>query len=339
MRTLIFELAGPKLGGTWVAAQKKHGAMMKPLLTVSAFTIALAVPALAAAQQAPSGNAQQNASCPPGSWFCADTQQQPAAPAGQPVQPLQPSQQVQPLQPLPSDEEYEPQPAQPPAQRQPGVTYAPAPQPPVVVYQPPPPVMVVRPENPPPYVYTPPPRPLVRRSEWGLNLHLAGLTIGRGTRSDQGAGMGAVGAGLRYRPVPGFALEGDVDFAGGRDYQGFKRNETALGVNGLVFLNPRSRAQIYLLAGFGWSRAHVVDDSAGYDAATNDYNYFGGQAGIGFEARLSRSVAFNLDLRGFVRGRTDDGAQSHPEFTDASTGRTTNTSGGGMVTAGLTFYF
>ena len=32
-------------------------------------------------------------------------------------------------------------------------------------------------------------------------------------------------------------------------------NETEFTVNALVFLNPKSRVQVYLLAGFGWSSA------------------------------------------------------------------------------------
>src|SRR5215831_16861877 len=95
-------------------------------LTRLAIGTALAVGSLAAlggtafAQQ-PAQSSPPNGSngCPPGSWFCADTQEKPAAPAGQPVQPLQP---------LPDPN------APPPANTQPPVvTYAPAP--PVVVYQ------------------------------------------------------------------------------------------------------------------------------------------------------------------------------------------------------------
>src|SRR5215469_5794486 len=106
---------------------------MRHLLSFSAFALALAVPAVAAAQQEPQAPPADNPNCPPGSWFCADTQTQPAAPANQPVQQA-------PLQPLPGEGQTAPRP--------PVVQYQPAPPPPVVVYQPPPPVMVVRPEAP-----------------------------------------------------------------------------------------------------------------------------------------------------------------------------------------------
>jgi hypothetical protein len=130
-----------------------------------------------------------------------------------------------------------------------------------------------------------------------------------------------------------------LDFDGGRDYNGFRRNETAFTVNGMVFLNPRSRAQVYLLAGFGWSDAHATDDTLGYDRASYHYGYFGGQGGLGLEFRAAKHFALNLDVRGFIRGRIDDNAQYQPEYVDPTTGRSTNTSAGGLITGGMTFYF
>jgi len=79
------------------------------------------------------------------------------------------------------------------------------------------------------------------------------------------------------------------------------------------------------------------------------YDYFGGQLGAGLELRLTRVLAFNLDIRGFVRGRTDALAQVQPEFeqpagcssSPSATGtcRTTNSSGGALLTGGMTLYF
>jgi opacity protein-like surface antigen len=282
-------------------------------------------PAVAAAQTspAPSGG---SASCPPGSWFCAQSPQQQASPAGKPVDSLQP---------LPDPEA--PPPAPPPPPRR--YRYAPPPPPPEppppppVSYDPPPVGAIDRSETPPPYEYAPPPRPVSAPHEWGLNLHAEGAAIGRGTQGD--ASMGGFGAGLRFKPTRYFGVEGDLDFVGGRDYNGDNRNETAFTFNGLLFLNPRSRAQVYLLAGFGWSSAHVTNDVQNLDTS---YGYFGAQAGAGLEFRLSHAVAFNADFRGFIRGRTDSAAAAQPEFTDQY-GRSTNTSGGGLFTGGITLYF
>ena len=301
--------------------------MAKFVVSSSALALVLAIPAVASAQSAPA----QGGACPPGSWFCASSPQDQAAPAGQPIQGQ--------LQSLPDPDA--PPPPTPRVRRGPSVTYAPAPQqPPVVVYQPPPPVMVVRPETPPPYEYAPPPRRFPSRGrEWGLNLHLEGASIGGGYQHN--AGMGGAGAGLRFKPNPYFGLETDFDFVGGHGYVGDVRHETALSFNGLLFLNPRSRAQIYLLAGFGWSWANSQNDPNDPTVSTpysNNYSYFGGQAGVGLELRLTRVLALNVDLRGFVRARTDPQAQYTPEFTN-SQGQTTNSSGGGLLTGGMTLYF
>ncbi len=292
--------------------------MMKSIVSSAALTLGIAMSATAGAQGAASGNA-----CPPGSWFCAQAPQQQATPAGQPVQSLQP---------LPDPAEAPPGHATPSE----GATAGAAEEaPPVVVYQPPPPPppAYARPDMPPPpFEYGPPSRPPVSpRQEWGVNLHVEGATIGHGTAGD--ASMGGGGLGLRFKPTRRFGIETDLDFVGGRDYQGDSRSETAFTINGLLFLNPKSRAQLYLLAGFGWSGAHVTSSS--FD---EHYGYFGGQIGGGIELRLSRNFALNLDLRGFIRDRTDQLAQSQPEFTN-SDGRTTNTSGGGLFTGGMTIYF
>jgi hypothetical protein len=162
-----------------------------------------------------------------------------------------------------------------------------------------------------------------------------GAMLGHGYANN--TGMGGGGLGLRFKPSRYFGIESDLDYVGGHDYQGNQREETAFSVNGLLFLNPRSHAQLYLLAGFGWSGAHVTSD--GPSAFDQHYNYFGGQFGGGLEIRASRVLAFNLDLRGFVRSRTDQLAQTQPEFINPSTGQTTNTSGGALATGGMTLYF
>jgi hypothetical protein len=290
----------------------------KNLLTVSAFALTLGASSVAAAQ-----------TCPPGSWFCADAQVQGSATVnvgGGGLQPLPP-----PVAGPPPVVVVQPG-APPPAP-------APLP-PPVVVYQPaPPPVVVVQPR---PAEYTP---VYARRyampyaqHEWGFNLRLDMAAMG-GSRNG-GGGMGGLGAGLRYKLSPYFGVEGGADFVFGKDYNGNNRNETAFTVDGLLFLNPKSRTQVYLLGGLGWSVAHVSDDNL-YGTSTFDdtYHYFGGNFGLGFEYRASRAIAFNVDVRGFVRGRTDNDAKVNPEFRDPATGRTTNTSGGALVTAGMTFYF
>lgn len=267
---------------------------------------AFAVPLALASSTAHAQGTEPAKDCPPGSWFCGDTAPPPAGANKD-------------LQPLPSNGS-DAKPAAPP--------------PPVIIYQPPPTVVVAPREAPPAYYYVP--RHAPPKREWGMNLHVGGLMLGKGR--DDNAGMALIGLGLRFRPAPAFAIEADLDFAGGRDYNGFRRKETAFGFNGLFFVNPKNKTQVYFLAGIGWSGATAVDDRNGYDATEYKYGYFGGTAGVGLEFRLSKVVALNLDLRGFVRGRVDDNRKNNPEFVD-SNGRTTNTSGGGLMQGGLTFYW
>jgi hypothetical protein len=304
---------------------RKQGSsrMMKGLLTFTAFSLVASASASAAAQDPPAASS----SCPPGSWFCADAQQ--------PSQGVQPG---QPLQPLPSPEgatQALPAPPTPTTQTQP----PPTPPPPVVVYQPAPPIMVVQPrhEIPPRYDYTPRSPAWQRPREWGLNLHLAGAMLGK--RAAAQASMGGFGLGLRYKPSPGFGLEAVLDRFNGRDYQGYTRDETAFSLNALLFVNPRSRLQVYFVGGVNWSSADVKLNERYFDRA--EYSYFGAHGGIGLELRAAKHFAFNLDMRGFVRGRTDDAARYTPEFREQTNGvsRATNTSGGGLMTAGMTFYF
>jgi hypothetical protein len=301
--------------------------MLKSIVCSASLALGIALPATALAQDGKAAASPANG-CPPGSWFCAEDSQQHAAPAGQPVKGLKPL--PDPDAPAPVRDASDASDSSDSS-----VTYEAAPKapPPIVVYQPPPPVVVVRPPDaPPPYEYGPPPV-RERRREWGLNLHLEGAAFGHGAGN---AGMGGIGGGLRFRPTPHFAIEGDLDFLGGHDYSGMRRGEVGGTINGLFFLNPRSRAQLYLLAGFGWSWAHVQTDSdtPSYEA---DYTYFGGLLGAGLELRLTHCFALNGDLRGFIRGRTDQEAQSKAEFT--SDGRSTNTSGGVLFTGGATLYF
>jgi hypothetical protein len=63
-----------------------------------------------------------------------------------------------------------------------------------------------------------------------------------------------------------------------------------------------------------------------------------GFAGLGLEIFLTRHLALHVDGRGLVRTKIG-GSSPLPEFTDRETGRTTNTSGGFVGSAGLAIYF
>ena len=84
------------------------------------------------------------------------------------------------------------------------------------------------------------------------------------------------------------------------------------------------------IEGYG---ATAIDDRSNYDSTEYKYGYFGGQAGVGLEFRLSKVVALNFDMRGFIRSRIDDHKSDYPEFV-SNEGKTTNTSGGGIFQGG-----
>ncbi len=202
--------------------------------------------------------------------------------------------------------------------------------PPVIVYEP-------EPQRPPP-----PKQRRPWRRKWGLNLHLEGVMMGHGDNRHDDSGMAGIGLGFRYRPIPHFAVEAGLDFLGGVDWQGNDRRESALLLNAMVFVNPRDAVQFYVLGGFGFSGATVTPrDQYGDPIEGNEqhWSYFGGQMGLGLEFRVTRRVSLNLDVVGFIRGRTNDEARLSPEFTDPETGRTTNSSGGGLFRGGITFYW
>jgi hypothetical protein len=181
--------------------------------------------------------------------------------------------------------------------------------------------------------------------EWGINLHMQGAMIAK--REDvSSAGMGGIGGALRYRPTRSIAIESSLDVFGGKDYAGQRRSEAAFSVGGYLFLAPQSRTQPYLTGGIGWAAASVRGayayetlangTSTSYVSLNRQYRYFGAYVGIGAEHRMTRNLALNVDLRGFVRGRTDnDGTY---EFV-SSDGRATNTSGGLLFNVGASLYF
>jgi hypothetical protein len=291
--------------------------------------------------------------CPPGAWFCVEADVQVPNPAAQ--QP-RPAPQIPPqAPPVVVEEPAAEEPA--PVRRRPPPPAAPPP--PVVVYQPvptapPPQVIVVTPGYGYGYGYAyPRPRPPVVaapqpprwQSEFGLALRAEGVVLGKPNGANYTPGLGGAGLSLRYRPVPHFAFDLGVDVLAGTDYNGYSRTEIPVSLGGMIFVNPRSRVQFYLLGGMNVSRAEVrsdtpsqllnpVDGGSAYGAT---YTYFGGQGGAGFEFRLSKRVAVDIDGIAFVRERIGD--TRVPEFVDPNTGKTTNVSGGGLFRGGINFWW
>jgi len=173
-----------------------------------------------------------------------------------------------------------------------------------------------------------------RFARWGAGIHVFGALLGHK------ANLGGVGLGVRHFFVPEFALEGNFELGFGTDYNGFQRQEGSFLLHGVGVLNPRSAVRAYGFGGLGFSLASVSGvHAAGGVEHDEHYTYFGGDLGAGVEARVTKNAAIHLDLLGFIRGRTDDDRDSHPEFVDAQTGRTTNTSGGVLLRVGSQFFW
>jgi hypothetical protein len=97
----------------------------------------------------------------------------------------------------------------------------------------------------------------------------------------------------------------------------------------------------YVFGGFGLSSAQVrVSNNSTFGPAYNDtYTYIGLDAGLWAEVRVTPRIGIHVDLMGFIRSRTDADRSSRPEFVDAATGRSTDTSGAGLLRLGVAFYW
>ena len=312
--------------------------MRRPLMP-ALFAVALLTPLPALADN-----------CPPGAWFCpkSDDSPQQATPDDDSDNTTNDDDNRPTLPRAQAPDEDE----SPPIEPDRGSVHKPH----VIVVEepggyatPPPNVVIVTQSRPRPRYIPPPsmPPPQISRpqrlyTKWGFNLRVEGAAMGDGASVD--AGIGGLGMSLRYRPVPAFGFDLGVDVIGGKDFNGFTRIETPVSLNAMIFVNPRSRVQFYLMGGAHLSHAQVRSDSSSPLLGRTDdgkfgadYNYFGGQGGAGLEFRLGRRVGLSFDALGFLRKRTDDGPQ--PEYVDAATGKTTNTSAGVLFRGGLNFWW
>lgn len=282
--------------------------------------VVVIVPGVAHAQQPAPG-------CPPGSWYCAEATEKPAAPSGTPASPSS----VRPL-PAPASGELPTLPSEPPPQNEAPPVYARAPS----QALPPP-----NPDRPAHYEYRPRPHAWYRRNEFGINLN-GQLAFAKTTMHDAPMTMLGLGAALRYRIIPWLAFEGGINVAAGQDAWSRTRTEVSGSLAGLVFFNPQNRVQLYGVGGLTWTSASIRDAytyAYDYGDYSQHYGYFGGLLGLGLEARITPHIAINGDLRVFMRTRTDAEAAYYPEFYNPTTGTGSNTSAGAYLNAGITLYF
>lgn len=298
--------------------------------------------------------------CPPGHWFCEPSQ--PVQPTG-PSESPGPAQAAAPGTPAPAASSPQPSGAKPCAPDDwlcdpPAPASAPSASPRGERMHPLPPV-------PPPPPPPPRPRRLETPTEWGVNAHLQlGLLPDAGNVkparetgtiavNDGDPVMGGLGLSLRFRPLQRVALDLGVDLITGTDATGGERTEVPLSASALIYVNPRSRAQVYFLVGPNLSFAQVsrealVPEYLGPNSALAssslqmqefeyDYIYLGGQAGVGLDVRLTRHISLDFALLGVIRSRIDD--EPGAEYVDQDTGKSTDTSGAGLFRGGVTFWW
>ena len=193
----------------------------------------------------------------------------------------------------------------------------------VVVKTKPPTVVVVRHTAIPPAQVSKPPAPPKRDRKFGLHFDVGG-TFGPQVL------MGGFSGALRFRPKEHVGIDLGSGYFAGNDYQGFYRTEIPLTANVLFFVNPQHKLQVYFLVGPGLSFGRVDTLNE-----IRRMTHIGGQAGVGLELRIAPAFALNADIRGILRHRID--SDPRPEFFDGT--RSTNTSGGAVLTFGGTLYF
>jgi len=249
--------------------------------------------------------AASHADCPPGDWFCEPV----PPPSSQPDSPE--------MTPQPGPEQPRPE------LLPPGPSRAPM----ELEYFPP-----------------PPGHHQLQPKVWAIRTQFLLPFVDRHAASNYG--MAGLGVGGRARPDAAVALDLGLKTFGGVDYLGHRRNELALDFTTTVFFNPHDVVQAFVLAGLGWSRAdvsyktHVTTATGSTRVQMNQtYNYFGLLAGLGVEWRIEPRWSLDFALIGMLRGRTDSNADNNPEFIDPRTQLATNSSGAGMLSLGLNYYF
>ncbi len=289
----------------------------------------------------PSAVALADGDCPPGSWFCEETNVKPPPQAQQQEETEEQETATTPQDaPLPKKKHHKKKAPTDSAAAQGGVELHT--QGPVVIYTqgqpqietPPAPEARALPPAPPP----PPAKKKRRwRERFGLNLRGEGAAFASAYGGT--SAMGGVGISFRYRPVPMFALDIGGDILGGKDYYKNARIESAFSMTGMLYFNPGSHVQLYALGGLNLTHAEIDNGGGLLDSGwwnTTPHNYIGGHAGLGLEFRVSRHIGLDIDGVGLLRHRIDGGPA---EFQDPKTGKTTDTSGAGLFRGGITFWW
>lgn len=137
-------------------------------------------------------------------------------------------------------------------------------------------------------------------------------------------------------------LELGLNALGGRDYLGRSRVEAGLEGN-VVFSDRRRGLQPLAAVGLSLAAAHV-DERASNASGTSVGPtsvvpwYVGTHVAFGVGIPLAERTVLQFELMPFVRWRVDGAQDTHPEFYDPLTARTSNTALGIAVRAAGIFW-
>ena len=152
-----------------------------------------------------------------------------------------------------------------------------------------------------------------------------------------------VGAAFHGRFGDNVAMEVGVHGGGGDDGSGYRRWSVGYVLpNVMVYFTPKSRFQLYALAGFNLDAQGFTSTPDGpiYSDLPKSYLYMGGTGGFGIETRTSKHIALRFEIAGYLRARVDsekpeDAAAvgAHPDFD-----RDTKVSKGVMFNLGFVYF-
>lgn len=175
-----------------------------------------------------------------------------------------------------------------------------------------------------------------QKPELGINLE-----VGRSASNMAfGNGMTSGYLGMHGRLGRRIALGFGIEQGYGGDPSGYRRYDIAWNLPKLyMYLNPRSRTQLYVTTGMDMRVSHFEDGPNKQVPGGTPWGfmYMGTFLGGGIEHRMDKTMALRLEARWFVRGRTSgkqpNDAPLDPTFNDSTRGAQ-----GAVVSVGLVFF-
>ena len=137
------------------------------------------------------------------------------------------------------------------------------------------------------------------------------------------------------------AIRAGLEESMGGDAAGYKRWDLGWELPDIyLYLTPTSKFQLYTVLGMDMRVVHFESgrNQLSDQVAWGQF-YLGAIMGAGIETRLSKMTGIRFELRGFVRGRAQDGqAESDLRAADEAFATATKTQKGVIFSAGMIFF-